>query len=148
LGLSAIIGFNSNSVGFERDGLESNKQIAFGTFKHWNFLETSSRNSFNDLDIQREVTENTFGVFELKLPDELILEPGLNNQPIIHWEFTHNDLYFPRISGAIRLSNGNTLICEGDYGFWEVTPEKDIVWKYNGQGQTFWRAYPAYNYVE
>jgi hypothetical protein len=35
------------------------------------------------------------------------------------------------ISGARRLSNGNTLICEGDDGrFFEVSPEGAIVWEY------------------
>jgi hypothetical protein len=35
------------------------------------------------------------------------------------------------ISGANRLPNGNTLICSGPDGtIFEVTPEKEIVWKY------------------
>src|SRR5262249_53957791 len=35
------------------------------------------------------------------------------------------------ISGAQRLSNGNTLICSGVNGtLFEVTPKNDIVWKY------------------
>jgi len=35
------------------------------------------------------------------------------------------------ISGAQRLSNGNTLICEGAKGnVFEVTPDKQIVWQY------------------
>ncbi len=35
------------------------------------------------------------------------------------------------ISGAERLENGNTLICEGKNGrFFEVTPEGEIVWEY------------------
>ena len=34
-------------------------------------------------------------------------------------------------SGAQRLPNGNTLICDGPGGkLFEVTPEKEIVWKY------------------
>jgi len=36
-----------------------------------------------------------------------------------------------RISGAQRLENGNTMICEGRAGrVIEVTPEGDIVWEY------------------
>jgi len=35
------------------------------------------------------------------------------------------------LSGAQRLPNGNTLICSGDTGaFFEVTPEKELAWKY------------------
>ena len=41
------------------------------------------------------------------------------------------DFYSPRISGVERLSDGNTLICAGDSGyFFEVTFDKDIVWEY------------------
>ena len=115
----------------------NNHHVSFSTPDNKNIL------IFNN---GSNVSQST--VFELKLPDELILEPDLNNQPMIHWEYTNTDLYYPRISGAVRLSNGNTLICEGDYGFWEITQEKKIVWKYNGQGQTFWRAYPIYNSIE
>lgn len=36
-----------------------------------------------------------------------------------------------RISGAQRLSSGNTLICQGIWGrFIEVTPDGEIVWEY------------------
>jgi hypothetical protein len=39
--------------------------------------------------------------------------------------------YSQHISGAQRLANGNTLICEGATGrLFEVTPEKEIVWQY------------------
>jgi hypothetical protein len=39
--------------------------------------------------------------------------------------------YSNRISGAQRLPNGNTLICEGVKGqLFEVTPEKEVVWRY------------------
>jgi hypothetical protein len=50
------------------------------------------------------------------------------------WEYmakpTHTfDSHF--ISGAQRLENGNTVICEGLWGrFFEVTPSGDIVWEY------------------
>jgi hypothetical protein len=41
------------------------------------------------------------------------------------------EFYSGYISGAQRLPNGDTLICAGADGiFFEVTPEKDIVWKY------------------
>ncbi|MCX6136580.1 MAG: aryl-sulfate sulfotransferase [Ignavibacteriales bacterium] len=39
--------------------------------------------------------------------------------------------YSENISGAYRLPNGNTLICSGTLGlFQEVTPAKEVVWKY------------------
>jgi hypothetical protein len=42
-----------------------------------------------------------------------------------------SDFFSMLISGAQRLPNGNTFICSGINGtLFEVTPEKDIVWKY------------------
>jgi hypothetical protein len=50
------------------------------------------------------------------------------------WSYTAEnptDFYASFISGAQRLPNGNTLICDGPKGiFFEVTPDKEIVWKY------------------
>jgi len=50
------------------------------------------------------------------------------------WIYTaqnQTDFYSKAISGAQRLPNGNTLICEGNNGyFFEVTHEKEIVWEY------------------
>ena len=79
-------------------------------------------------------------IYELKMPNDFNLTIDEDNEPEIVWSFTDDLLFNERISGAVRLKNGNTLICEGDYGFWEVTPDKEIVWKYNGSGN-FWRAY-------
>jgi len=85
-------------------------------------------------------------VYELKIPELLSLNADINNEPQIVWEFTHPDLFYKIVSGAVRLNNGNTLICEGDYGFWEVTNEKEVVWKYNSKIQSsYWRGY-NYNY--
>ena len=44
---------------------------------------------------------------------------------------TPGDFYAPYISGAQRLPNGNTLICDGPHGtLVEVTPAGKTVWKY------------------
>ena len=41
------------------------------------------------------------------------------------------DFYSHMMSGAQRLSNGNTLICSGvEVRFFVVTPDKEIVWEY------------------
>jgi hypothetical protein len=54
------------------------------------------------------------------------------DQPI--WSYAapkRADFYAEFISGAHRLPNGNTFICSGPNGtIFEVTPEKDVVWKY------------------
>ncbi len=79
-------------------------------------------------------------VYEFALPATFSLTPNVNNEPVIVWSFTDVNLYNERISGAVRLKNGNTLIAEGDYGFWEVTQNKDVAWKYNNT-VGFWRCY-------
>lgn len=52
----------------------------------------------------------------------------------IVWEYHDQslfDFFSPYISGAQRLPNGNTLICEGCCGrIFEVTPEREVVWEY------------------
>jgi len=41
------------------------------------------------------------------------------------------DFFASQISGAHRLPNGNTLICDGTHGlFFEVTRQGEVVWKY------------------
>lgn len=80
-------------------------------------------------------------VYELAMPDVFDLAPNINNEPSIVWSYTNEDLFFLRISGAVRLTNGNTLICEGDYGLWEVTPSGEIAWKFKSLEGNVWRAY-------
>ena len=52
----------------------------------------------------------------------------------IVWTYTGNPPHTfssPHISGCQRLSSGNTLICEGNWGrLFEVTPAGEIVWNY------------------
>jgi hypothetical protein len=52
----------------------------------------------------------------------------------IVWEYIDQSLFnffSPYISGAQRLANGNTLICEGVYGrLFEVNAEGEVVWEY------------------
>ena len=42
------------------------------------------------------------------------------------------DFFSPHISGAQRLRNGNTLICEGGFGrIFEVTKKGETVWEFS-----------------
>ncbi|MCC6817319.1 MAG: aryl-sulfate sulfotransferase, partial [Bacteroidia bacterium] len=69
-----------------------------------------------------------------------VLSNGTYNQALpfgptaAKWIYKDNvptKFYSQIISGAERLPNGNTLICSGVQGlFFEVTPQKSIVWKY------------------
>lgn len=59
------------------------------------------------------------------------VDPATNE---IAWEYQGDpsiSFYSFHISGAERLDNGNTLICEGAPGrIFEVTPDQEIVWEY------------------
>lgn len=83
-------------------------------------------------------------VYELALPEDLTMS-GEYVGPEVVWSFTHPDLFAPFISGADRLANGNTIIAEGDYGYWEVSPEGEVVWQYyyadQGDFGSMWRPY-------
>ena len=72
----------------------------------------------------------------------------------IVWKYQEKreyEFFSPRISNAQRLPNGNTLICEGDFGrLFEVTREGEVVWEYvnpyfgdgpNGLNNRVFRAY-------
>ena len=52
----------------------------------------------------------------------------------IAWQYQGDppiSFYSYHISGAERLPNGNTLICEGTFGrLFEVTPDRQLVWEY------------------
>ena len=67
-------------------------------------------------------------------PYSRILEINMRTRKTV-WEY-HDprvlNFWCGFISGAERLPNGNTFICEGGYGrFFEITPEGETVWEYN-----------------
>ncbi len=77
---------------------------------------------------------------------EYYLEPGSAYGPETQtWIYTANpptSFYASHISGAWRLSSGNTLITNGETGkIFEVTPEGSTVWQYNTGGQLFKAVY-------
>ena len=82
-----------------------------------------------------------------------VIEVDLATKQIV-WKYQEKreyEFYSPRISNAQRLPNGNTLVCEGDFGrLFEVTLEGELVWEYvnpyfgegpNGQNNRVFRAY-------
>lgn len=90
--------------------------------------------------VNRGETSLQSTVYELALPEDFQLKPGADNEPAVVWKFTNEKLISPKVSGAVRLENGNTLITSGVFGFWEVTPEKEVVWQFRAEG-FFWRGY-------
>ncbi|SIQ94359.1 aryl-sulfate sulfotransferase [Maribacter ulvicola] len=83
-------------------------------------------------------------VYEFMIPDQFNLQSNMDNELDVVWEYTRDGLYAPRVSGAIRLDDGNTLITSGTFGVIEVTNNKQVVWEFQGNG-FYWRAY-HYNY--
>jgi len=107
-----------------------------------NLLENGVPGEGNMLVFVNGLNSGASKVLELQMPTTFSLTPDADNEPTIVWSFEHPEFFASKLSGAVRLPNGNTLICEGDFGFWEVTPEKDIAWRYNGgDGAGFWRCY-------
>jgi hypothetical protein len=67
------------------------------------------------------------------VPYSRVIEVDPRTSAIV-WEYHDQslfDLFSSYISGAQRLANGNTLICEGCHGrIFEVTPGGVVVWEY------------------
>ncbi len=74
---------------------------------------------------------NELGIGDVAASRVIEVNPK-NNE--IEWEYRDSnapDFYTAIAGGAQRLPNGNTLICESTKGrFFEVTPDKEIVWEY------------------
>jgi len=81
------------------------------------------------------------------LADDGSYTNGLPLAPI--WTYTNStptNFYASHISGAQRMPNGNTLICEGteSYAF-ELSDKGGLVWEYSTGGNTFrFERYPLY----
>jgi len=68
-----------------------------------------------------------------RLPRSRVVEvnPKTNEIEWCYESERYLDFFSPHISGAQRLWNGNTLVCEGDRGrLFEVTSEKEVVWEF------------------
>lgn len=129
-------------------------QRLFWTQHHPNFIAEGLSGAghllifMNGFPYHGRTTEQSV-VFELILPAMLTQEPGVGNEPLVFWSWTHDDLYGHHLGGAQRLPGGNTLIAEGDYGYWEVTAAGQVVWKYDYEGEgiaevpgaAVWRGY-------
>ena len=111
----------------------------FNRVHHPNFSNDSHTQMLfysNGIDVEQST------VFELQLPETLGIDEQNENLPSEVWRFTDPELFHRIVSGAVKLPNGNVLICEGNFGFWEVTPSGQVVWKMKGHNSVFWRAYP------
>lgn len=79
-----------------------------------------------------------------------VLEVSPTTNEIV-WRYTgapEISFFSPHISGAQRLPNGNTLICEGSAGrLFEVTHEGDIVWEYVSRYTATYRNEPGNSFI-
>ena len=87
------------------------------------------------------------------MPFSRVIEIELATKQIV-WKYQEKreyEFFSPRISNAQRLANGNTLVCEGDFGrIFEVTTGGELVWEFvnpyfgegpNGPNNRVFRAY-------
>jgi hypothetical protein len=87
------------------------------------------------------------------MPFSRVIEIELATKQIV-WKYQERreyEFFSPRISNAQRLPNGNTLVCEGDFGrIFEVTAGSELVWEFvnphfgegpNGLNNRVFRAY-------
>lgn len=116
-------------------------EIRFDKNHFPNLLENGEIGEGNMLVYANGISAGQSTVYELQLPEVFALVPNQDNEPLVIWSFTDPNMFSDKLSGAVRLSNGNTLICEGDFGYWEITPNGDIAWQYDGMGPNFWRGY-------
>ena len=80
---------------------------------------------------------NTVEIFELPQMEDDVY-PIYSDEPFMptsnSWQYPQEfdpEFYSHNISGATRLPNGNTLICEGGSGnLFEVMPNEEMVWSY------------------
>ncbi len=126
-------------------------EIRFDRNHHPNLLK--GENKGNILVFANGLSKQQSTAYELELPSTLSLRPNEDNEPITAWSFTQSNLFFGKVSGVALLPNGNRLITEGDFGFWEVTEAGEVVWRYETPG-FFWRGYhfdkndPAIQHLE
>lgn len=113
-----------------------------------NLIEDNIPGKGNILTYSNGISNKQSSVLEIQLPLKLELRSGRVKEPLVVWEYTNDSIFSKILCGAVRLKNGNTLITEADYGLWEITPNKEVVWKYKAysvdnilQKKNIWRAY-------
>lgn len=98
------------------------------------------------------------GFTTFNFPHSRVIELDPQSREIV-WDYKGSpplSFFSPHISGAQRLSSGNTLICEGGWGrIFEVTSDGKIVWEYISphekefpNGELLNWVFRAYRYAE
>ena len=118
---------------------QSDESIIFEGNHYPNLIEEPNKLGFGNILVFSNGADNISTIFELSLP---ISQYPTITAPEVVWNFSNEDLFSGKLSGAERGRNNNTYIAEGDYGIWEVNQAGEIAWKYNFG--TTWRAYVHY----
>ena len=96
-----ILGFNSNRIEFDQNGVESTNQVVFGILRHFNFTQQSTTNSFSNNPFQLQSRENTYGVFAdltFSYDDYLYLNAQGRNDWTSTLESGNNTIFYPSAS--------------------------------------------------
>ncbi|NQX85803.1 MAG: SusC/RagA family TonB-linked outer membrane protein [Flavobacteriaceae bacterium] len=99
--IRAVVGFNSNGREYDRDGLESSKQIVFGVQRHYNFTDVSSENSFSGNKFQNTTRVNQVGVYgdvTLGFKNYLFFNAALRHDWSSTLEEINNSVTYPSTS--------------------------------------------------
>ena len=75
-------------------------------FDHVHHPNFSNNNNTQMLFYSNGETAERSIVFELQLPAQLSLDPNTENLPAIVWQFSHPEMYYRIVSGAVKLPNG------------------------------------------
>lgn len=118
-------------------GSDSDQQLDSQHYPHWipdNFTDGGKIMIFNN--------GNSTGISSVEIINPPVTTPGNYNYnaitgfgPLVsEWIYnspTPSDFFSAILSSAQRLPNGNTLICDGDSGyFFEIDSNNAIVWEY------------------
>lgn len=103
IGVTFTAGATSRSRFFDRQGLSSREQIAFGTLKHFNFLTQSNFffNSGNQIEVQTE--RNILGVFgeaSFDFKNYAFVTVSGRNDWVSNLPTENNSKFYPSISGS------------------------------------------------
>ena len=116
-------------------GVSAPKLLDFN--HHPSFVRSDKGNGL--LIFNNNGAERRSKAMEFELPSFSDIPVEIGSSPKLVFEYSSDEMFFEIVGGAMRLPNGNTLICEGDFGFWEVNSAGQLLWKYDGQGTSFWR---------
>ncbi len=125
-----------NPIAYDR-GTIADKKLFGQHNAHWIEPGFANENNIMIFNNQHPGNYSTIDIIEppLQLDNSYSITSGQSYLPSASlWTYTAltpTDFYASNISGSQRLSNGNTLVCEGTKGkFFEIDVNDEIVWEY------------------